>query len=96
MLATILKIKMTKLNIYCLFDSRQALYGVYSSIKAVHRDAIKLCNNGFSGVYINYDGETQKPNVTLLRNIFKGEIDVKVNYLSDKSKITILKTSIKE
>ena len=32
----------------------------------------------------------------VLRNIFKGEIDVKVNYISDKSKITILKTSIKE
>tara|TARA_B100000886_G_C20382180_1_gene474396 strand:+ start:686 stop:949 length:264 start_codon:yes stop_codon:yes gene_type:complete len=87
---------MTKLNIYCLFDSDDALFGVYSSIKAVHRDALKICNNGFSGVYIRYDGESITPNITLLRNIFKGEIDVKVNYISDKSKITILKTSIKE
>jgi len=90
------RIKMTKLNIYCLFDSDDALYGVYSSIKAVHRDALKICNNGFSGVYLRYNGESKTPNITMLRNIFKGEIDVKVNYVSDKSKITILKTSIKE
>lgn len=87
---------MTKLNIYCLFDSDDALYGVYSSIKAVHRDALKICNKGFSSVYLRYDGESRTPNITMLRNIFKGEIDVKVNYVSDKSKITILKTSIKE
>ncbi len=87
---------MTKLNIYCLFDSDDALYGVYSSIKAVHRDALKLCNKGYSSVYLKHEGEPKPPNVTMLRNIFKGEIDVKVNYVSDKSKITILKTSIKE
>tara|TARA_B100001094_G_scaffold141587_1_gene137236 strand:- start:5569 stop:5832 length:264 start_codon:yes stop_codon:yes gene_type:complete len=87
---------MTKLNIYCLFDSNDALYGVYSSIKAVHRDALKICNNGFSGVYIRLDNELTKPNVTVLRNIFKGEIDIKVSYYSDKSKVTILKTNIKE
>jgi len=87
---------MTKINIYCLFDNQQSLYGVYSSIKAVHRDALKLCNDGFSSVIINHQGERQKPNITLLRNIFKGETDVKVNYSSDKTRITILKTSIKE
>ena len=87
---------MTKLNIYCLFDKEQALHGVYSSIKAVHRDALKLCNNGFSGVFVKYNGEVTKPTITLLRNIFKGETDVKVNYVSDNSRITILKTNIKE
>ncbi len=87
---------MTKLNIYCLFDSDDALYGVYSSIKSVHRDALKLCNKGYSRVYLKHEGDAVTPNVTVLRNIFKGEIDVKVNYISDKSKITILKTSIKE
>ena len=87
---------MTKLNIYCLFDSHQALHGLYSSIKAVHRDALKLCNNGFSEVYIYNENQPKKPTVTLLRNILKGEFDVKVHYYSDKSKITILKTSIKE
>jgi hypothetical protein len=87
---------MTKINIYCLFDNDQTLSGIYSSIKAVHRDALKLCNNGFSGVLVKHNGELTKPNITLLRNIFKGEIDVKVNYFSDNSKITILKTNIKE
>jgi len=87
---------MTKINIYCLFDNHQSLCGVYSSIKAVHRDGLKLCNDGHSAVHIRYNGEYQKPNVTMLRNIFKGETDVKIDYLSDKTKITILKTSIKE
>jgi len=90
------KTNMTKLNIYCLFDRTQSLHGVYSSIKAVHRDALKLCNSGFSPVYTFYNSERVSPNPTLLRNIFKGEIDVKVDYFSDNSKITILKTSIKE
>ena len=87
---------MTKINIYCLFDSNQALHGVYSSIKSVHRDAIKLCNNGLSNVFVKHENQLKKPDVTLLRNIFKGEIDVKINYLSDSANITILKTSIKE
>tara|TARA_B100000989_G_scaffold46334_2_gene29905 strand:+ start:6388 stop:6651 length:264 start_codon:yes stop_codon:yes gene_type:complete len=87
---------MTKINIYCLFDGRDSLYGVYSSIKAAHRDALKLCNTGNSGVFIRFDDASIKPTVTILRNIFKGEIDIKVNYFSDKSKVTILKTNIKE
>ena len=87
---------MTKINIYCLFDNQQSLYGVYSSIKAVHRDALKLCNDGHSSVKINHAGSRATPNITMLRNIFKGETDVKVNYASDKTQITILKTSIKE
>lgn len=87
---------MTKLNIYCLFDKDDFLHGVYSSIKSVHRDALKLCNSGHSGVFVRYDNQSIRPNITLLRNIFKGEIDVKVFYYSDNTKITILKTSIKE
>tara|TARA_Y100001937_G_C7025902_1_gene287735 strand:- start:378 stop:641 length:264 start_codon:yes stop_codon:yes gene_type:complete len=87
---------MTKLNIYCLFDKYDTLYGVYSSIKAVHRDALKICNDGNRGVYVSLNNEIVKPNVTVLRNIFKGEIDVKVSYLSDNSRATILKTNIKE
>jgi hypothetical protein len=87
---------MTKLNIYCVFDKTQALYGVYSSIKAAHRDALKLCNSGYSPVVVFHNSERKTPNATLLRNIFKGEIDVKVDYFSDNSKITILKTSLRE
>lgn len=87
---------MTKLNIYCLFDRFQVLHGVYSSIKAVHRDAIRLCNDSHSDVYVYNDGVAHKPSIKLLRNILKGEFDVKVNYHSANSKITILKTNIKE
>ncbi len=87
---------MTKLNIYCLFDNDDSLHGVYSSIKSVHKDALKLCNSGHSGVFIRYDNKSVKPSITMLRNIFKGEIDVKVFYYSNKTKITILKTSIKD
>jgi len=87
---------MTKLNIYCLFDRTGSLYAVYSSIKAVHRDALKLCNSGIFPVYVNYESEKKSPNPTLLRNIFKGETDVKIDYFSDNGKITILKTSLRE
>ena len=87
---------MTNINIYCLFERDGALHGVYSSIKAAHRDALKICNKGSSGVYIKSPEGPQKPTLTLLRNLFKGEIDVKVTYISDKTKVTILKTGLKE
>ena len=87
---------MTNINIYCLFDKGGALHGVYSSIKAVHRDALKLCNTGHSGVFIKHAGGTEKPTLTLLRNLFKGEMDVKVTYLSIEARVTILKTGLKE
>ena len=87
---------MTKINIYCLFNRDDSLYGVYSSIKAVHRDALRLCNTGHSGVFIRHSDGPRPPNITLLRNIFKGEIDVKVRYFSDNASVTILKTGLKE
>ena len=87
---------MTKINIYCVFDAKDALYGVYSSIKAAHRDALRLCNTGNSSVYIRHPDGVRSPNLTLLRNLFKGEMDVKVQYFSDASRITILKTGLKE
>ena len=37
---------MTKIYIYCLFDTFDNFIGVYSSLKAVHRDAIRLANHG--------------------------------------------------
>lgn len=87
---------MTNINIYCLFDDAGSLHGVYSSIKAVHRDALKLCNTGHTGVYVKLSDGISKPSITLLRNILKGEMDVKVDYHSSNSKITILKTGLKE
>jgi len=86
----------TNINIYCLFDKDGSLHGVYSSIKAVHRDALRLCNTGHSGVFLRQPDGAKKPTITLLRNIFKGEIDVKVTYVSDKSQVIILKTGLKE
>jgi len=86
----------TKINIYCLFDTKNELYGVYSSIKAAHRDAVQLCNKGVSGVYVRDGGTLIKPTLTHLRNIFKGEVDVKVVYISDVATATILKTGLKE
>ena len=88
---------MTKINIYCLFDKDEALVGVYSSIKAVHRDALKVCNQGLAPVTANYgNNESQTPSITLLRNLFKGEMNTKVRYLSDTHRATILKTKLKE
>lgn len=87
---------MTKIYIYCIFENNEALHGVYSSIKSAHRDAVKLCNRGGSGVYINHRGKSMQPDLTLLRNIFKGEIDVKVDYFSGASRVTILKTKLKD
>ena len=50
---------MTKIYIYCLFDDArgEALKGVYSSIKAVHRDALRLANRGDSRVYMVYENK---------------------------------------
>ena len=88
---------MTKLYIYCLYDKDDALVGVYSSLKAVHRDAMKTCNKGFSPVFVKYgDDSTQPTSLTLLRNLFKGEVDIKVTYVSDASKAVILKTKLRE
>lgn len=87
---------MTKIYIYCIFVNNDVLYGVYSSIKSAHRDAIKLSNKGSSSVYINHEGKSMQPTLTLLRNIFKGGIDIKVSYFTDSEKITILKTKLRE
>ena len=87
---------MTKIYIYCVFENSEALYGVYSSIKSAHRDAMKLCNKGNGSVYINYQGKSMRPELTLLRNIFKGEVDLKVDYFSGGSRVTILKTKLRE
>jgi len=87
---------MTKIYIYCVFDAEDGLYGVYSSLKAAHSDAIKLANRSSSGVYVVHEGKSMQPDLTFIRNIFKGVIDLKVNYYSNKSKITVLKTKLKD
>ena len=87
---------MTKIYIYCLFQEGDALVGVYSSLKSAHRDALKMCNRGSSGVYINHEGNPMRPELRLIRNIFKGEFDLKVDYFSQSTRVTILKTKLRE
>ena len=87
---------MTKIYIYCLFEGGDTLHGVYSSLKAAHRDALKLANTGGRGVYINHDEQMVTPNLRLLRNIFAGEFDVKVSYFSENNMVSVLKTKLKE
>tara|TARA_R110002110_G_scaffold340870_2_gene551141 strand:+ start:357 stop:620 length:264 start_codon:yes stop_codon:yes gene_type:complete len=87
---------MTKIYIYCLFDKDDNFKSVYSSIKAVHRDAMKLCNQGTAAVIVEVNGVRSSPSLTLLRNVFKGETDIKVKYLSDQNQATIIKTKLRE
>ena len=87
---------MTKIYIYCLFDQKGVFQGVYSSIKSAHRDALKLCNAGRSPVLVNINNEWIAPSLTLLRNLFKGELDVKVKYISEVEQVQIVKTKLKE
>jgi len=86
---------MTKIYIYCLFDMNRFI-GVYSSLKAVHRDALQIANRGNSDVYMVYDNAVLRPSLTLLRNTFKGKCDVEVKYRTDNSSVMIYKTRIKE
>ena len=87
---------MTKIYIYCLFDTMDNFIGVYSSLKAVHRDALKLSNRGTSGVYLFYDNERVTPSLTTLRNVFKGRQDYEVKYKSSAASIRVFKTRLKD
>ncbi len=86
---------MTKIYVYCLFDMDNFV-GAYSSLKAVHRDALKLSNRGYSSVYLLYDNQVLDPSLTSLRNIFKGKCDVDVKYRTDNTYIRVYKTKLKE
>ena len=86
---------MTKIYIYCVFAGDGIFMGVYSSLKAAHRDAMKVANTGASSVYIQTEEGYQKPSLSLVKNIFKGKCDIVVNYRgSGTSKL--LKTKLKE
>jgi len=86
----------TKIYTYCLFDETDAFLGVYSSLKAIHRDAIKICNRGNSKVIMEYKGERQAPNLGVLRNMLKGQCDVQVRYMAGRHTAKIIKTKLKE
>jgi hypothetical protein len=42
------------------------------------------------------DGEYKTPSLGMLRNLFKGELDVKVKYVSANQWVEIIKTKLKE
>ncbi len=87
---------MTKLYIYCLFEQGDIFHGVYSSLKSAHRDALKIANKGTSGVFIKYNGNSIPPTLPVLKKIFNGEVDVKIDYISSHSRSTIIKTKLRE
>ena len=87
---------MTKIYTYCLFDHDDVFHGVYSSLKAVHRDALKICNRGVAPVIMEYHDIKQTPTFTALRNVLKGEIDVQLHYKSGSRTAKINKTKLKE
>ncbi len=86
----------TNIYCYCLFDGRGSFHGVYSSVTAVHRDAIKLCNKGTSKVVMENSGQLMPPSATLLRKTFKGVVDVQVIYRAGTHHARIVKTNLKE
>ena len=88
--------KMTKIYIYCLFDKFGNFLGVYSSLKSVHRDAIKICNKGASKVYMFVGEKPVECSLKSLRNTFKGMCDYEVKYRSDMQFVKIYKTKLKE
>ena len=69
---------------------------MYSSVTAVHRDALKLCNKGVSKVLMENNGTLVPPSATLLRNTLKGMIDVQVVYRGGAHQARIVKTNLKE
>ncbi len=87
---------MTKIYTYCLFDRQGTFYGVYSSLKAIHRDALKLCNKGHSEVLMSYQGTSQGATLVNLRNTLKGQCDVQVVYYAGQHRARILKSKLKE
>ena len=87
---------MTKIYIYCLFDKMDNFLGVYSSLKAVHRDALTICNQGASAVYMKNGKKSSQASLVSLRNTFKGVCDVEVRYFSDAQFVKIYKTKLKE
>ena len=87
---------MTKIYIYCLFDKFDNFLGVYSSLKAIHRDALKICNKGGTRVFMASPSGTQICSLTLLRNTFKGVCDYEVKYQSDTQFVKIYKTKLRE
>jgi len=87
---------MTKIYTYCLFDGDDTFHGVYSSLAAAYRDAIKIANQGQSRVVLQTENGWVDPNLTTLRNVLYSKCDVVVTLQGGRHKAKILKTKLKE
>tara|TARA_Y100000296_G_C5126478_1_gene233155 strand:+ start:671 stop:940 length:270 start_codon:yes stop_codon:yes gene_type:complete len=89
---------MTKIYVYCLFDRQDTFHGAYSSLKAVHRDALKIANKGNSEVVMEapFANKTDKASLVGLRNVFKGKYGVQVYYRCGTNAAKIIKMKLKE
>jgi hypothetical protein len=87
---------MTKIYIYCLFDRFDKFLGVYSSLKSVHRDALRYTNRGTTRVIIKADGLNYDASLVNLRNIFRGKVDFELMYCNDRQGVKVLKTNLTE
>ena len=87
---------MTKIYIYCLFDRFDRFLGVYSSLKSIHRDALRYCNSGSSSVVLLSENKSYAANLVNLRNLFKGKCDYEIQYRSDAQGVKVLKTKLTE
>jgi hypothetical protein len=86
----------TKIYIYCLFEGDDTFHGVYSSLSAAYRDAIKLANRGKSKVMLRTEGGWVDPDLTTLRNMLYSKCDVVVALQGGRYRAKILKTKLKE
>ena len=91
-----MKINMTNIYTYCLFDHDDNFEGVYSSLKAVYRDALKLANKGHNEVLMQTEAGWLTPSLKDLRNTLKGNVDVIVLFNSGRTGAKVLKTKLKE
>lgn len=87
---------MTKIYTYCLFDEEDTFCGVYSSLQAVHRDALRICNRGQSAVLLERETGPVPAQLGTLRKILKGHCDVQVRYVAGRYRAKIIKTKLKE
>ena len=87
---------MTNIYTYCLFDKDGNFEGVYSSLKFVYRDALKLSNTGYSDVYMMTSDGWRTPSLKVLRNTLKGKFDIVILFKSSNGGAKILKTKLRE
>ena len=87
---------MTKIYTYCLFDGDDTFHGVYSSLAAAYRDAIKIANRGQSRVMLQTEEGWVDPDLTALRNVLYSKCDVVVLLQGGRHRAKILKTRLKE